>query len=544
MVAAVAVVAAGIGWVAGQQIKSPGQIAAEQEPPEPSLITVPVELRTLSQNVVVRGTIRLSDETPLPVSSTVGSSVITRLVKTEGDTIAEGDVLIEVAGRPVIALQGQLPAFRNLIPGLEGPDVQQLEEALVRLGHDPGTVDGSYTTETSAAVAELYRDGGYPAPEPDASLQGAVDGAEAEVEATEAALAQARSALADAGGTVTDLERRQLDLAIDQAEANLDATRAAADQTKAEAAQVVADAERALTDARDSGDAEAISAAERVVADAKAAQSRTNTEQDLAITGAELAVAEAEQAKAERLRSPDLSDLQTAVNEANTALSEARASLADARADVGTWIPTSEVVFLSSVPRQVSSLGVEVGDEPTGSVMTISGAETIIDSGVSAADRSLIEVGAQAVLEDDELGLAIDAVISFVADNPGGPGLSEDRYALRLEPVGEIPDEAIGLNLRIQIPITSSGGDVLAVPLAALSAGPDGTARLEVERRVGETELVEVTTGLRAEGFVQVEPLPGVELEAGDRVVVGRDLELPTSGDSSDGDGEDDGDDS
>ncbi|MEL6985462.1 MAG: peptidoglycan-binding protein, partial [Actinomycetota bacterium] len=128
LVAAVAVLAAGIGWVAGRQIKSPGQIAAEQEPPEPSLITVPVEFRTLSQNVIIRGTVRLSDQTPLSVGSAVGSSVITRLAKEAGDTIEEGDVVIEVAGRPVIALEGPLPAFRNLIPGLEGPDVEQLQQ--------------------------------------------------------------------------------------------------------------------------------------------------------------------------------------------------------------------------------------------------------------------------------------------------------------------------------------------------------------------------------------------------------------------------------
>ena len=541
LVAAVAVLAASLGWVAGRQIRSPGQIAADQEPPEPSLITVPVESRTLSQNVVVRGTIRLSDETPVPVNSTLGSSVISRLVKAEGDTIDEGDVLIEVAGRPVIALQGDLPAFRNLIPGLEGPDVEQLEEALVRLDLDPGTVDDTYTTETAAAVAELYRATGYPAPETDPSLQAAVDGAQADVDAQRSALEEANAALDEAGANVTDLERRQLDLSIDQAEAQLDATKADAASAKAEAAQAVTEAQAALDEAEATGDEAAIAAAEQALADAQGAKSRTDTEQDLAVTAAELAVAEAEQAKADRLASPDLSRLREAVNSASQALADARTSLAEAQADVGAWIPTTEVVFLTSTPRQVSSLTVEVGDEPTGSVMTISGAETLIDSGVSAADRSLIEVGTEAVMEDDDLGLSIPATITFVADNPGGPGLSEDRYAVRLEPVDELPDEAIGLNLRISIPITSSGGDVLAVPLAALSAGPDGTARVEVERTPGETELVEVSTGLRAEGYVQIEPLAGSRLDEGDRVVVGRDLELPTAGDDE-GDTEDGGD--
>jgi len=550
LVAAVAVLAAGIGWVAGRQIKSPGQIAADQEPPEPSLITVPVEFRTLSQNVIVRGTVRLSDQTPLSVGSTVGSSVITRLAKESGDTIDEGDVLVEVAGRPVIALQGSLPAFRNLIPGLEGPDVEQLQEALVRLGYDPGTVNGVYGASTATAVEALYRDRGYPAPETDPSLQGAVDGAEADVETSQTTLDEAKATLAEAGSTVTDLERKQLDLTIDQAKAGLAAAKAEADRAKAEAAQAVTDAQTALTEAEAGGDEAAISEARATLAAAQTAQTLTNTEQDLAIRSAEVAVGEAEAAKTERLKAPDVSGLQSAVTDATKALDEAKTSLTEARADVGAWIPTAEVEFLTSTPRQVSSLTAEVGDIPTGSIMTISGADTIIESGVSTADRSLIEVGAEAVLEDDDLGLTIDAVVSFVADNPGGPGLSEDRYAVRLESVDEIPEEAIGLNLRISIPITSSGGDVLAVPLAALSAGADGTARVEVERSADETELVEVSTGLRADGFVAIEPLAGGRLVQGDRVVVGRDLDLGggTSDDSSDdssdsSDGDDEGDD-
>lgn len=85
IVAAVSVLSAGIGWVAGQRIKSPAEIAADQQPPDPSLITVPVERRVLSQNVVVRGTVRSSDAVELAVSSTEGSTIITRLVKASGD---------------------------------------------------------------------------------------------------------------------------------------------------------------------------------------------------------------------------------------------------------------------------------------------------------------------------------------------------------------------------------------------------------------------------------------------------------------------------
>ena len=61
---------------------------------------------------------------------------------------------------------------------------------------------------------------------------------------------------------------------------------------------------------------------------------------------------------------------------------------------------------------------------------------------------------------------------------------------------------------------------------------PDGSARVVVERAAGQTELVKVITGLRAQGFVEVEPIDG-PLQEGDRVVVGQDLLLPGSDDET-----------
>ncbi len=577
VVAVVAVVAAGLGWVAGQQIRSPGEIAASAEPPEPSLITVPIEMRTLSQSVVVRGTITPSDETELIVASTEGESVITGLPRQTGDLIEEGDVLIEVAGRPIIALEGELPAFRNLIPGLEGPDVEQLEEALVRLGYDPGTVDESYTATTAAAVAALYRDRGYQAPSSDDG-EAALDAAEDAVDAQEAVVDGAVDALEAAEGDVSDTERARLDLTVREAEVALEAAQAEADRANAEAAAAITDARRArddaataattasnrLTEARngthpDTGApataeevaalerendeaAAALAAAERALADAIAAEPLIADQQTVAVQAAQLALDEARASRNERLNPPDVAELRDDVADARRSLAEAQEELAEAQGRVGAWIPEVEVEFFTTLPRQVASLVVEVGEEPTGVAMTISGAETIVDSGVAAADRALIEEGAEAMMEDAQLGLAIPAVVTFVADQAGGGDLSSDRYRMRLEPTEEVPEDAIGVNLRIEIPITSSGGDVLAVPLSALSAGPDGTARVEVELADGTTRFVEVATGLRAEGFVEIDPID-FELDEGDRVVVGRDVSLPGGGDSTDDDGDDSQDD-
>ena len=53
-----AVVLALVAWRVGSGIRSPAQVAADTAPPAPSLITAPVELRTLATEVVVRGTVR------------------------------------------------------------------------------------------------------------------------------------------------------------------------------------------------------------------------------------------------------------------------------------------------------------------------------------------------------------------------------------------------------------------------------------------------------------------------------------------------------
>ena len=78
-----------------------------------------------------------------------------------------------------------------------------------------------------------------------------------------------------------------------------------------------------------------------------------------------------------------------------------------------------------------------------------------------------------------------------------------------------------GENVRVTIPVQSTAGEVLAVPLAALSAGPGGEARVEVQRSDGDVERVEVEVGLSAGGFAEVRT-PDNSLKEGDQVVVGQ----------------------
>lgn len=159
----IVVAATGSGWLVASRVKSPAQLAAETAAPIPSFITYPVDKRVLSSDLIVRGTVRYSD----PITVVLAPSLLkpsTVLVSTpplKGTTIKEGDVALVVSGRPVFALTGAAPAYRDLGPGMSGEDVRQLEQALLRMGFNPGPVDGTYDAATSTAVAAWYTKSGY-----------------------------------------------------------------------------------------------------------------------------------------------------------------------------------------------------------------------------------------------------------------------------------------------------------------------------------------------------------------------------------------------
>ncbi len=69
--------------------------------------------------------------------------------------------MLTASGRPVFVLQGDIPAYRDLVPGISGQDVRQLEQGLDRLGFSPGPIDGTYDEQTSEAVGEWYASTGW-----------------------------------------------------------------------------------------------------------------------------------------------------------------------------------------------------------------------------------------------------------------------------------------------------------------------------------------------------------------------------------------------
>lgn len=438
-------VASAITWmVAAQTMRTPAQVAAEADAPEPGPITAPVERRTLTNEVITRGTV-VYDE-PVAIELTAApdrdrQTVVTRVPET-GDTVEEGDVAVEVAGRPILVLQGELPAYRALRPGSSGDDVAQLQAALNRLGYDVGEVDGVFGPATEAGVEAWYADVGYEPHGPTEQEQQALDRAEEDRDAAADELEQARQRLREA---------RQ-------------------------------------------GPGGDVSAAQQAVADARAE------------------------------------------------LGEADDELGDVRAETGTWVPVGEIEFVDELPRRVDTVEVELGDGADGELVTLTEGEVVVEASLDAEEADFVDEGTSVDLVPDD-GDPLAGTVTEVVDEDGdGATLTvaaEDETAA---------EELVDASVRVDIPVESTDGEVLAVPLPALSVAGDGDSRVEVVREESEgadggaeepvTEFVAVEPGMAADGFAEIEPVDG-ELAEGDQVVVGTEAEEDAAepGDEEDGEG-------
>lgn len=196
------------GWTAARFVQSPEERAAEAKAPARSVISAMVDRRVLTDTVVLRGTVAAEHTvTVAPRVSTNGGGdgggttkpVVTGVRVRAGDVVEAGQMLLEVSGRPVFVLPGELPVYRDLRPGGEGRDVEQLQTALKGLGYGVGTDRaGTYGAGTRAAVAAFYRATGYDAPV--TGGDDAIAAAEDRVTDAERALARARDGAGTGGG--------------------------------------------------------------------------------------------------------------------------------------------------------------------------------------------------------------------------------------------------------------------------------------------------------------------------------------------------------
>lgn len=279
--------------------------------------------------------------------------------------------------------------------------------------------------------------------------------------------------------------------------------------------------------------ADALRAAERAVRDANVQVAQAQATLDHSI---------AEQA-------PSVPGDRAALESARLALSDAQTGLGEAQAAVLPTLPAGEALFATGLPVRVDEMKAKRGDVLSGTPLKISGATLSIHGTVSQQDADLLTEGLQAEFAAPD-GTKLTATLTkkeapkatndegSTENPPGSPGQGSNpnarqqastRPTMVFMPQELTPQqlEALrGTNVRLSVPVASTDGEVLAVPIAALSAGSGGENRVElvVDEKEGHnavTELIEVETGLSADGFVEIKSTDE-RIVKGAKLVVGK----------------------
>ncbi|WP_323376833.1 peptidoglycan-binding protein [Streptomyces sp. RB17] len=397
------------GMFAAQWVQSPAEAAARTRAPRPSVITAPVVRQVMRNTVVFRGTFsdgRTISVTPTSVATSQRGSqpaalLVTGVFAQAGRRVQAARPLVEYDERPVFALPGTLPMYRDLTVGDKGKDVAQLQKALRSLGRPTGgDPSGTFGSGTAAAVRRMYAAMGYAAP-----VAGSADTA---------------TGKAQPGTTAQD---------------------------------------------------------------GSSAVHRS--------TGSQPTV----------------------------------------------MLPFSEAVFVPSLPARVVSVPVHVGDTVKGPVITLARGDMTLTGFLDPSERRLVGAGMKVEILSEATGAramgTVDSVGAVVTpgsgdDKPASDGSADTAAGgsayvpVRIRSAGRWDEKFAGQDVRITITAAATSGAVTAVPEAAVSAGADARTTVTVVTAAGTHRVVAVTTGVSADGLVQVTPVHGHALQAGDRVVVGK----------------------
>jgi multidrug efflux pump subunit AcrA (membrane-fusion protein) len=536
LLAAAAVVAAtAVTWVVATRVQSPEQAASNAAPPEASWVTAVVERRVLTQTLITRGDVtpQVSASLRVPVS-VVGDPVITDLAVAAGDEVTEGQRVVEVSGRPVFVLVGDVPVYRSLRPGMTGSDVAQLQVALSRLGCPIIDAAGVYGPDTKACVGAFYADAGYealPSSETEAAdlaaAGKAVDDAQAAVDAADALWRQAAE-----GVDGSALLAVQLGLESARRSYN-DAVVAAADsvaQADAELAAAQTELDRVRADP--TATPADVSAAELKVGQQQSAADTTRRSGATAVANAADAVKLAEASLAEATN-PDTTAEYIALGQALATRDTAAAALEALQATTGPTVAQGEIVFMPTLPARVrttvTSLGSldttdgSIGGGSGGGIVELSGGALVVTMTLRADEIALARVGMPVELLDEQTSTSYPATITNIADNATTGSDGTSGFQATITPDTSLPAVLTGTNLRVTIDAASSDTATLVVPITAISSAADGTTTVAVLAAGSRDPVpVQVTTGISADGFVAIKPADPTDLHDGDKVVVGR----------------------
>jgi len=140
---------------------------------------LPVDIRqplptVLLRRQILKETLRLAGVVSAPSGFSVNpltpplpdgaAPLVLTLPATQGSKVTDGTVLADIAGSPLIAMQGAIPMYRNLACGERGPDVAEYQAGLERVGYPITDESGFFGPSTAIATADLFVARGFLAP--------------------------------------------------------------------------------------------------------------------------------------------------------------------------------------------------------------------------------------------------------------------------------------------------------------------------------------------------------------------------------------------
>ena len=135
---------------------------ATPPPPAPPVSTILVVRTNLATSMLTPGTLGYAPTRPL-INQLNGTYT---WLPAPGSRVLPGQPLYKVDNLPVIAMHGDVPAWRPFTAGMtDGPDIRQLQAGLIALGYATGLLTaptGVYDWATEVAAERWQTAAGYP----------------------------------------------------------------------------------------------------------------------------------------------------------------------------------------------------------------------------------------------------------------------------------------------------------------------------------------------------------------------------------------------
>ena len=199
---------------------------------------------------------------------------------------------------------------------------------------------------------------------------------------------------------------------------------------------------------------------------------------------------------------------------------------ADPAAPVATTaiLRRGEVAFVPALPVRIASILVRLGGRvESGPVATLAAGPLSVYTTIDEASAAAVAVGTVVQVFVEARGIELEGRIVELGGVAADPDTGVRGLPARIETVEPLPSDLLGADLRVTTTTAQSAGEVLVVPLAALSSSADGGEQVTV-RGADRTERAVRVARRPFEWGLRRGPTAaaGTRSAPGDQVVVGR----------------------